>query len=723
MRMKYAVMTGALVGFILSSQAALICDLDATVPGSVVTNVSGVATDWVDQSGNGNNAGTETRIGNPTFPSASLSASGLAGVDFKSTRNGYRLFSVAEQDSWLDFTGAASAKSGFAVIAAVKVDAVTAGQRDTVFANHGSAANANNFILKYEGGQVTAVMAGETFAKSGGTPVTAGNTLIIAFNYNASTGAFELWDSNNMSSLTNSKAAANFSSGQPLYLGTSENGGQYIDGMMGEVLVYDEFLDATTFSNKYTELSEKWTVAAGILPPSGLSAIGVNSAVVLDWLDDGTGFLDFYTLYRGTASGTNNYVALTNLTDSAFIDTDVVNGTPYYYAVAATDTNGFETGFSEEVTATPITVSTNVVLYQKLDASVSASVGLANGNEVISWADQSGNGNDAIDSAGDPVLFPSTSLSGSGLAGLDVRTNRASLQLFDVAGTDDIMNFTGGASLNSGFAILVAFKADSVTGARDLVIGNASAITSGLQIRYDGGPMAAFLGGKAITKGDLLPVESGDTIVFALNYTASNGEMLFWDSKNDHTGVNTTAVAGDFTKDVMRLAGSNNGGQYMDGMIGEVQIYTSSLNASEFKSRRDALSDKWGAVATPKYNLWAVGWGVDIGSETNDFDVDGLNNLYEYGLNGNPTNGTVGPAVTPELVQGGSGLEYVHVQRNDDPSLIYTMESITDLVFGNWTNADSSVLGIGVYTNFYDTATNSVSTAEAQLFLRLKIEN
>lgn len=363
MKKSCLTLVGILVGLAAGTQAALICDLDATVPGSVVTNESGVATDWLDQSGNGNNAGDETRVGNPTFPSASLSASGLAGIDFKPTRNGYRLFNSAEQDSWLDFTGAASGNSGFAVMVAVKVDGIGGGTvRDPVFANHGNAATAESFGLKYQDGQVTTFIGGQTFAKSGGTPVTAGDTLIIAFNYNATTGDFELWDSNNMSSLTNSKAAANFSSTQPLYLGTSENGGQYINGAIGEVLVYNEFLDATTFSNKYTELTDKWTVAVGILPPSGVTAVGSASSVVLDWADDATGLLDFYTVYRGTASGTNNYVALTNLSVSAYIDTDVTNGTPYYYAVTATDTNGVESAYSDEVSATPIEPSPDVTV-------------------------------------------------------------------------------------------------------------------------------------------------------------------------------------------------------------------------------------------------------------------------------------------------------------------------------------------------------------------------
>jgi len=334
----------AVLSIAIGAQATLICDLDATVPGSVVTNSSGIATDWLDQSGNGNNAGDLSRIGNPVFPSESLSATGLAGVDLKADRNGYRLFSPAEQDSWLDFNGAASGNSGFAVFVVFKVDGILGGAtRDSVFGNHGNPATAESFGLRYQDGQPRVFIGGALYSKSG-TAIVAGDTIVMAFNYNSATGNFELWDSKNGDSLTNNVEAANFSSTQDLWLGTTANNGQYMNGSVGEVLVYNEFLDTATFSNKYTELTEKWAVASGILPPAGLTALGVDSAVVLDWLDDGTGFLDYYTLYRGTASGTNNYVALTNLTESAYIDTDVIPGTPYYYAVTATDTNGFETG-------------------------------------------------------------------------------------------------------------------------------------------------------------------------------------------------------------------------------------------------------------------------------------------------------------------------------------------------------------------------------------------
>ena len=463
-----------------------------------------------------------------------------------------------------------------------------------------------------------------------------------------------------------------------------------------------------------------------IATPANLSAIGVDSQVLLDWDDDGTGLLDFYTVYRGLASGTNNYVELTNVTASAYNDLDVSNGTTYYYAVTATDTNGVKSDFSFEASATPAEPSTAVILYQHLDASVAASV-LKNGSgEVTGWVDQSAFGNDAVAETvaiqqNSEPLFPSASLSQSGLVGVDMRTNRAAIKLFTAADAAAIFNFTGDASTNSGLAFLVAVKADSVaepTITRDLFIGNAATI-AGFQIRYDGGPLKAFLGGQTFDPG--YTVQPGDTLVVGLKYNASTGEAIFWNSKNDVYVTNTLAVAANLGDDDVRLGGSTNGDQFFDGMIGEVKVFSSTLSASEFDAQLEGLVNKW--VGSPSFANWATQWGVDIGSETNDYDDNGLNNLYEYGLNGNPVNGTVDPAVLPEFTKTGSGFEYVHVQRNNDPALVYTVETTGNLAFPVWTNIGYTVSGTNVSGDVFDTVTNAIPTTETELFIRLNIEN
>jgi hypothetical protein len=80
--------------------AELVQHLDATVAGSVTGNP---VTQWADQSGYNNHALKKT--GNVYYPSTSLSASGLAGLDFfGSSANSLELFTAAESDSWLNQT-------------------------------------------------------------------------------------------------------------------------------------------------------------------------------------------------------------------------------------------------------------------------------------------------------------------------------------------------------------------------------------------------------------------------------------------------------------------------------------------------------------------------------------------------------------------------------------------------------------------------------------------
>jgi hypothetical protein len=122
------------------------------------------------------------------------------------------------------------------------------------------------------------------------------------------------------------------------------------------------------------------------------------------------------------------------------------------------------------------------------------------------------------------------------------------------------------------------------------------------------------------------------------------------------------------------------------------------------------------------YDVWAAAQSEVIGAPDVDHDNDGRNNLYEYALNGNPTddqdNGT-----DPILVNTGTGFEYLHLQRNDDSNLDYTVETRTNLLSGVWTTAGYSVLGTNTYNAKYDEIRHGVATTNTQSYFRLKITN
>ncbi len=84
--------------------------------------------------------------------------------------------------------------------------------------------------------------------------------------------------------------------------------------------------------------------------PAGLAAVGTNGAVRLSW-SVAVGAAS-YNVKRSTTSGTE--VTITNVATTSYYDTDVVNGTPYFYKVSSTNSTG-QSANSSEVTATPNT--------------------------------------------------------------------------------------------------------------------------------------------------------------------------------------------------------------------------------------------------------------------------------------------------------------------------------------------------------------------------------
>ncbi len=84
--------------------------------------------------------------------------------------------------------------------------------------------------------------------------------------------------------------------------------------------------------------------------PSGLTATPGNAQVGLTWSAVTTA--SSYHVKRGTVSG-GPYSAVSSPTTTSYTDTNLTNGTAYYYVVSAVNANG-ESGNSSEKSATPL---------------------------------------------------------------------------------------------------------------------------------------------------------------------------------------------------------------------------------------------------------------------------------------------------------------------------------------------------------------------------------
>jgi hypothetical protein len=129
------------------------------------------------------------------------------------------------------------------------------------------------------------------------------------------------------------------------------------------------------------------------------------------------------------------------------------------------------------------------------------------------------------------------------------------------------------------------------------------------------------------------------------------------------------------------------------------------------------------------YETWAAGYGLYNDDPAEDYDADGLNNLYEYGLGGNPTNAAdIGHVPTYNAVDEGgiTYFEYVYARRLDpDSGLDYTAEFGTSLINTNWSTSEVVVSPeTGTIDDDFEAVTNRVdTTGKPRGFMQLLIES
>lgn len=125
------------------------------------------------------------------------------------------------------------------------------------------------------------------------------------------------------------------------------------------------------------------------------------------------------------------------------------------------------------------------------------------------------------------------------------------------------------------------------------------------------------------------------------------------------------------------------------------------------------------------YDDWATTKGLDAGNSAPglDPDEDGMDNLLEYALGGDPL--VKDPEILPTENADGGFLNMVYARRVDADArgLNYTVSSSLDLVFGPITNATEEAGTAAIVGNpDFEAVTNRVpTTSEAKQFMQLKV--
>lgn len=145
--------------------------------------------------------------------------------------------------------------------------------------------------------------------------------------------------------------------------------------------------------------------------------------------------------------------------------------------------------------------------------------------------------------------------------------------------------------------------------------------------------------------------------------------------------------------------------------------YADRVMWGPFIGTRATESDEFGPTTFLGY--WMDSWGVDIGAETNDYDGDGIANWVEYAQGSDPTDpASVG--TDPVLDSDGGLLAYRYAKRNDDSSLMYSVQATTNLLTGPWTNVADGAEVISTYGAMDETEI-SLMPDQPQAFIRMNI--
>ncbi len=253
-------LTAALL-FVSLARGDLIQRLTSAEPASVTLGPANVVQAWVDQSGKGNHATPGS--GSVTYPAANVFATGTAGLQFGPPLRSLQLLNASTTASLLDFssTGAATAKSGFTILLAVRVDQLSGTSEPSDLLGVTTVNTAGGLGLRYNSaGRIIAYLGGVIVQRpEADRRVAAGDTVVFALHYEAASGRFALWDSLNGSEVTATIPRSNFAGANlPLLLGGMGNSSRFLAGSVGEVRLYDEALAPAALAAARIALGDAW---------------------------------------------------------------------------------------------------------------------------------------------------------------------------------------------------------------------------------------------------------------------------------------------------------------------------------------------------------------------------------------------------------------------------------------------------------------------------------
>jgi hypothetical protein len=254
--------------------------------------------------------------------------------------------------------------------------------------------------------------------------------------------------------------------------------------------------------------------------------------------------------------------------------------------------------------------------------------------------------------------------------------------------------------------------------------------------------------GDSATDSAVLNLYEGGTFIIEGNWAGAlgaadgaeinmSGGQIIWrrSSSAAVTTMNELASAG-----YLNLTGG--GSDVPDGGVevftdGDYTLYAISYNSDTitYAESNEAytntiytrfVSVNESAVQSP-YGQWVAGFNVEaLAVSTNDYDGDGVANILEYALGGNPTNASDTGLAQAMAAMQKDGEDFdrimlIHPRLKGQHGLEYATEHAMDIVYGTWSIEGVTEEGVDT-SGSMDMVTNSIPATNSAGFLRLKIQ-
>lgn len=329
------------------------------------------------------------------------------------------------------------------------------------------------------------------------------------------------------------------------------------------------------------------TVIAPPAAPVSLTALAGNTQIILTW--SSVANANGYYLYRGTSSSNENVTVLANYPGTSYTDTNLANGTTYYYYVTATNTGGVSPN-SAEASATPslVIVAGGRSLTWKGDGAanlwnVSGAANWRSNTTVLSFLDgdnvtfdNTGSNNVPVTISGIPqpsvVTFNATknyTLAGGSLTGacVFVKANTGTLTV------TSSNYYSGGTFLSNGIIALSGPAPGSVT-ANNFALGSGPITFDagvlqlyGYNLKDDSNSLGygAFTNDVIVFAGQTATFYGGPRYTFGSKVTGSGTLNFFVDYVRGDIGGNWSGFAGNVF--IRSTTGTPNAGSVDDFRI------------------------------------------------------------------------------------------------------------------------------------------------------------